>query len=272
MAEGRRPRRVRCDGGHARARPARRRAPRARPLDRGPRATSRPSVRAEQLSLGAAPAPAADDHLDRRPARDHRASSLYLNRERARRAVPDSILPGRTRCSCSPRSSSSTSASRCAASAGRSSCEDRLRHQACATRPRSSSCRGSSTASCRPSSATSTAPTCSRSTARRRSSRTFGTVFIERILDLFAIAILGLAAGFWSFRERPAAGDPGRLRVGVVVVVVARRSACSRCATSGGGSSSALPLPHRVLELYDRFEEGVFGADRARARCPSSSS
>ena len=29
-------------------------------------------------------------------------------------------------------------------------------------------------------------------------SRTFGTVFIERILDLFAIAILGLAAGFWK--------------------------------------------------------------------------
>ncbi len=32
-------------------------------------------------------------------------------------------------------------------------------------------------------------------------SRTFGTVFIERIFDLFAIVILGLAAGFWSFRS-----------------------------------------------------------------------
>ena len=31
--------------------------------------------------------------------------------------------------------------------------------------------------------------------------RTFGTVFIERILDLFTIAIMGLAAGFWSFRS-----------------------------------------------------------------------
>ena len=30
----------------------------------------------------------------------------------------------------------------------------------------------------------------------------------------------------------------------------------------------ALPLPHRVVELYDRFEEGVFGADRASASCP----
>ena len=52
-------------------------------------------------------------------------------------------------------------------------------------------------------------------------SRTFGTVFIERILDIFAIAILGLAAGFWSFRD----GMPPAIRlvfiVGIVVVVVA---------------------------------------------------
>ena len=32
-------------------------------------------------------------------------------------------------------------------------------------------------------------------------SRTFGTVFIERVLDLIAIALLGIAAGFWSFRD-----------------------------------------------------------------------
>ncbi len=43
-------------------------------------------------------------------------------------------------------------------------------------------------------------------------SRTFGTVFIERILDLFAIAVLGLAAGLLELPERPAAVDPGRLR------------------------------------------------------------
>ena len=52
-------------------------------------------------------------------------------------------------------------------------------------------------------------------------SRTFGTVFIERILDIFAIAILGLAAGFWSFRS----GLPDAVRllfiVGIVVVIVA---------------------------------------------------
>ena len=43
-------------------------------------------------------------------------------------------------------------------------------------------------------------------------SRTFGTVFIERILDIFAIAILGLAAGFWSFRLGMPPADPDRLR------------------------------------------------------------
>ena len=52
-------------------------------------------------------------------------------------------------------------------------------------------------------------------------SRTFGTVFIERILDLFAISVLGLAAGFWSFRN----GLPTEIQivfgiaVGVVIVL-----------------------------------------------------
>ncbi len=32
-------------------------------------------------------------------------------------------------------------------------------------------------------------------------SRTFGTIFIERIMDLCAIALLGIAAGYWSFRS-----------------------------------------------------------------------
>ena len=30
--------------------------------------------------------------------------------------------------------------------------------------------------------------------------RTLGTVFMERILDLIAIAALGIAAGYWRFR------------------------------------------------------------------------
>ena len=52
-------------------------------------------------------------------------------------------------------------------------------------------------------------------------SKTFGTVFIERVFDLFAIVLLGLAAGFWSFRD----GHERRtVRIvfafGLVVVVV----------------------------------------------------
>ena len=31
-------------------------------------------------------------------------------------------------------------------------------------------------------------------------SKAFGTIFIERVFDLFAIVLLGLAAGYWSFR------------------------------------------------------------------------
>jgi len=90
-------------------------------------------------------------------------------------------------------------------------------------------------------------------------SRTFGTVFIERVLDLFAIAILGLAAGYWSFRD----GLPPPIQIvfgiGVVVVVVLA-IALLTMRNFGRQIIVALPLPHAILDLYDRFEEGVFGA------------
>jgi hypothetical protein len=94
-------------------------------------------------------------------------------------------------------------------------------------------------------------------------SRTFGTVFIERVLDLFAIAILGLAAGYWSFRS----GLPPAIQIvfGIgVVVVVGLAFALFTMRNFGRQIIVALPLPHQVLELYDRFEEGVFGALVAR--------
>jgi uncharacterized protein (TIRG00374 family) len=90
-------------------------------------------------------------------------------------------------------------------------------------------------------------------------SRTFGTVFIERVLDLFAIAILGLAAGYWSFRS----GLPPAIQIvfGIGVVVVAVLAfALLTMRNFGRQIIVALPLPHQILELYDRFEEGVFGA------------
>jgi hypothetical protein len=95
-------------------------------------------------------------------------------------------------------------------------------------------------------------------------SRTFGTVFIERILDLMVIAILGLGAGFWSFRT----GLPPSIQIvavlGIIVVVVLGGLLLSM-RNFGRSLITRLPIPHRVLELYDRFEEGVFGAIASRA-------
>jgi uncharacterized protein (TIRG00374 family) len=90
-------------------------------------------------------------------------------------------------------------------------------------------------------------------------SRTFGTVFIERILDLFAISVLGLAAGFWSFRN----GLPVEIQAvfGIAVAVVITLAALLLTLRNFGRQILVrLPVPHRVVELYDRFEEGVFGA------------
>ena len=95
-------------------------------------------------------------------------------------------------------------------------------------------------------------------------SRTFGTVFVERVLDLFAIALLGLAAGFWSFRN----GLPTSIQVVFAIGVVVMGLLAFGMFTMrnfGRRIIVALPLPHRILELYDRFEEGVFSAMGLRA-------
>ncbi len=94
-------------------------------------------------------------------------------------------------------------------------------------------------------------------------SRTFGTVFIERVFDLFTIVLLGLAAGLWSFRDGLSTEVAivfgvglvfiGLLAVGLFVIRNFGRRLMSR-----------LPVPQRVMEFYDRFEEGVFSIDRRR--------
>ena len=97
---------------------------------------------------------------------------------------------------------------------------------------------------------------------RVRLSRTFGTVFIERILDIFTIALHGHRRRVLELPRRPAARRSRSpcFGIGVVIVVLARAWRCSRCATSAGGSSSRCRFPQRVVEFYDRFEQGVFGA------------
>lgn len=95
-------------------------------------------------------------------------------------------------------------------------------------------------------------------------SRTFGTVFIERILDLFAIVLLALASGFVSFRD----GLTNEVRIvfGIgIVVVVLLLAGLLTLRNFGRRLIARLPLPHRVIEFYDRFEEGVFGAIGFRA-------
>lgn len=96
-------------------------------------------------------------------------------------------------------------------------------------------------------------------------SRTFGTVFVERVLDLFAIAVLGLAAGYWSFRD----GLPPAIQVvfGIGVFVVALLAVgLFTMRNFGRRIITALRfLPHKVMEFYERFEQGVFGAMAVRS-------
>jgi uncharacterized protein (TIRG00374 family) len=90
-------------------------------------------------------------------------------------------------------------------------------------------------------------------------SRTFGTVFIERVFDIMAIALLGIAAGFWSFRD--GLPPPIQLIFGVGIVVVAVLAVgLFTMRNFGRRILTALPFPPRLLEFYDRFEEGVFRA------------
>jgi uncharacterized protein (TIRG00374 family) len=96
--------------------------------------------------------------------------------------------------------------------------------------------------------------------------KTLGTVFMERILDLIAIAALGILAGYWNFHgslnNLPAATQ-FILAIGVVVVVVLI-VALVVMRNFGRRVISFLPLPHRIVDFYDRFEEGVFGSVGAR--------
>ncbi len=95
-------------------------------------------------------------------------------------------------------------------------------------------------------------------------SRTFGTVFIERVLDLFAIVTLGLAAGFVSFRSGLPTDVQIVFAIGVVLVLLLAGGLLTM-RNFGRRILTRLPLPHRILEFYDRFEEGVFASIGLRA-------
>ncbi|HLB44048.1 MAG TPA: lysylphosphatidylglycerol synthase transmembrane domain-containing protein [Candidatus Limnocylindrales bacterium] len=90
-------------------------------------------------------------------------------------------------------------------------------------------------------------------------SRTFGTVFIERIFDIFAIAILGLAAAFWSFRGNLPTEVQVVIGIGLAVLVLLSVGLYT-VRNFGRRALVRLPLPGKtkLLEFYERFEEGVF--------------
>jgi uncharacterized protein (TIRG00374 family) len=90
-------------------------------------------------------------------------------------------------------------------------------------------------------------------------SRTFGTVFIERVLDLFAIVVLGLAAGFVSFRSGLPADVQIVFLIGVVFVLLLAAGLLTM-RNFGRRILTRLPLPQKIVEFYDRFEEGVFAS------------
>jgi uncharacterized protein (TIRG00374 family) len=94
-------------------------------------------------------------------------------------------------------------------------------------------------------------------------SRTFGTVFIERVFDLFAIVLLGLAAGFWSFRNGLSPEVQIVFGIGLAFVAVLAVGLYT-VRNFGSRIIRRLPLPHRIVEFYDRFEEGVFSIDARR--------
>jgi uncharacterized protein (TIRG00374 family) len=96
--------------------------------------------------------------------------------------------------------------------------------------------------------------------------KTLGTVFMERILDLIAIAALGLLAGYWRFRGSLNDLPPTTQLIFAtgVIVVVLLLVALVVMRNFGRRVIAALPLPHRVVDFYDRFEEGVFGSVGAR--------
>jgi uncharacterized protein (TIRG00374 family) len=92
--------------------------------------------------------------------------------------------------------------------------------------------------------------------------RTLGTVFMERMLDLIAIAALGVLAGYWRWRESLSAlpRSVQLIFLLAVIVIVLLIVALVVMRNFGRRVMTALPLPRRVVDFYERFEEGVFGS------------
>ena len=96
--------------------------------------------------------------------------------------------------------------------------------------------------------------------------RTLGTVFMERILDLIVIAALGLLAGYWRWRgslETLPRTVQLIFAMGVVVIVLLIMALVAM-RNFGHRLMAVLPVPARVVDFYEKFEEGVFGSVGAK--------
>jgi len=91
--------------------------------------------------------------------------------------------------------------------------------------------------------------------------KTFGTVFIERVFDLIAIVVLGIAAGYWSLHDQMSDLVRGIFLAGFLVVVVLIVGLLL-VRNFGRQLLVRLPVPKRIVGLYDMFEEGIFSVDR----------
>ena len=176
-----------------------------------------------------------------------------------RRGEP-AAAPGRV-----PRST--TWASRSAAGAGRCCSAAAATSSARATATEIIFISGSSTASCRPSSATSTGRTCSRSTRPCRSAGPSGPSSSSASSTCSRSRSSAWPPASSSFRDGlpPIVQIVFALGIGVVIVLAA---GLLTLRNFGRRIILRLPLPHRVVELYDRFEEGVFGAVGAPRQMP----
>ena len=89
-------------------------------------------------------------------------------------------------------------------------------------------------------------------------------MFIERMFDLIAIAVLGLGAAFWSFRDDMTEQVKAIMLIGLVIVVVLVVGLLV-VRNFGRQLLVRLPVPKRVVHLYDMFEEGMFSRRPADA-------
>ena len=95
-------------------------------------------------------------------------------------------------------------------------------------------------------------------------------MFIERILDIFTIALMGIAAGYWSFRS----GLPPEIQAvfGVAIVIVALLALALFTLRNFGRRLIVAPAAagpdHRALRPV---RAGRVRGPQARASCPGSS-